>query len=128
MSLRAIFDGVRRVAATMAGLGSNRLELFGIELQEELERHAGNLAWLVAAFLFAALALLLMSLLLLIVFWDTQRVAVAVGLTVLYSVLSFACFLRLMRRMRTSPAPFAVTVEEFKRDRAALLSKSGETP
>ncbi|MBS1155064.1 MAG: hypothetical protein H6R07_988 [Proteobacteria bacterium] len=128
MSLRAILDGVRRIAVTTAGLGSNRLELFGIELQEELERQTRNLIWLVAAFLFAGLALLLASLLLLIVFWDTQRVAVAVGLTALYSLLSYACFHCLRRRIRTSPSPFAVTVEEFKRDQAALLGNSGETP
>lgn len=125
MSLRAIFDGVRRIAVTTAGLGSNRLELFSIELQEELERQTRNLIWLVAAFLFAGLALLLASVLLLIVFWDTQRIAVAVGLTALYSVLSFACFQSLSRRIRTAPAPFAVTVEEFKRDRAALLGSEG---
>ncbi len=128
MSLRAIFDGVRRVAVTTAGLGSNRLELLGIELQEELERQTGNLVWLLAAFVFGGLALLLASILLLIIFWDTQRVAVAIGLVLLYGVLSFVCVLCLMRRMREAPAPFAVTVEEFKRDRAALVGNAGDTP
>ncbi|MDR3412793.1 MAG: phage holin family protein [Formivibrio sp.] len=126
--MSAIFDGMRRVAITTAGLGSNRLELLGIEMQEELERQTGNLVWLLAAFVLGGLALLLVSILLLIVLWDTQRVAVAVGLALLYSVLSFVCVQVLRRRMRDAPTPFALTAEEFKRDRAALQGRAGETP
>lgn len=36
-----------------AGLGGNRLELFGIELQEELERQTCHLVWLLAVLFLA---------------------------------------------------------------------------
>lgn len=126
MGLQSFFDGVRRAAVQVLGLGGNRLELFGIEWREEIERQTGHLIWLLAAFVFAGLALLLLSLLLLIIFWDTHRVAVALALLLLYGSFSVLCVLNLRRRIRLAPAPFAVTVEEFRRDRAALLRKNGE--
>lgn len=128
MGLRVLFEGVRRVAITTAGLGGNRLELLGIELQEELERQTGNLVWLLAAFVFGGLALLLASILLLIVFWDAHRVAVAVGLLLVYVALAVACVLCLRHRRRHAPPAFGLTVEEFRRDQAALLGKSREAP
>ncbi len=124
MVLRTLFDGVRRVAITTAGLGGNRLELLGVELQEELERQAGNLVWLIAAFVFGGLALLLASILLLIIFWDTHRIMVAVALPLVYAVLSVVCVLCLRYRRHHAPPAFALTVEEFRRDQEAILGKS----
>lgn len=124
MGLRAILDGLRGIAVTTAGLGSNRLELIGIELQEELERQTGNLVWLLLALGFGALAVLLASVLLLIVFWDSHRVMVALTLVLAYALLSGWCILCLQRRLRHAPQPFALTIEEFRRDQAALLGRS----
>ncbi len=126
MGLRAILDGLRGIAITTAGLGGNRLELLGIELQEELERQTGNLVWLLLALVFGGLALLLTSVLLLIIFWDSYRVAVALVLLLVYALLSGWCSLCLQRRLRHAAHPFALTIEEFRRDQAALQGRSGQ--
>lgn len=126
MGLQTFFDGVRRAAAHAVGLGGNRLELFGIEWREELERQTGNLVWLLAICVFSGLALLLASVLLLIVFWDTYRITAALSLLLTYAGLALLCALNLRRRIVHAPAPFAVTVDEFRRDRAAILRNTEE--
>lgn len=126
MAGQSMFEGVRRIAVTAASLGSTRLELFGIELQELLERKAENLIWLLAAFVFGGLALLLASVLLLIIFWDTHRVLLALILMLAYGCIALGCALNLKRRMRTAPPAFEATLEEFRRDKAALASKNGD--
>lgn len=126
MGLRALYDSVRRIVAHALGMGSNRLELFSIECQEELERQAMHLAWMLAAFVFAGLALLLLSLLLLLIFWDNYRIPVALTLLIGYSVAALLCLWRLRWRLRHAPTPFAATVREFRRDQAAILRKSGD--
>ena len=126
MGLQSFYEGVRRVAVHAAGLGGNRLELFSIELQEEVERQTSHLVWLLAAFIFGGLGLLLASVLLLIIFWNDYRITVAASLLLLYVGLCLFCVLTLWRRIRQAPTPFAVTIEEFRRDSAALLRKTEE--
>lgn len=125
MGLQRFFDGVRRAAGHAVGLGGNRLELFGIEWREEIERQMVHLVCLLLALVFAGLALLLASVLMLILFWDTHRIAVAIGLMLAYAALATICALVLRQKLRDAPTPFAVTLDEFQRDRAALLRKSG---
>ena len=126
MGAQGIFDGVRRIAITTASLGSSRLELFGIELQEALERQTGNLVWLLAAFVFGGLAFLLASILLLIIFWDTHRILLALTLMLVYGLVSLRCALYLRHRMRSAPPVFEMTLDEFRRDKAALAGKNRE--
>ena len=127
MGLQRFFDGVRRAAGHAVGLGGNRLELFGIEWREEIERQMAHLIWLLLALVFAGLALLLASILVLILCWDNHRLEAAVGLMLLYASFAGGCALVLRKKLRDAPTPFAVTLDEFQRDRAALLRKSGET-
>lgn len=126
MDVQRIFDRVRRIAITTASLGSSRLALFGIELQEALERQMGNLVWLLAAFVFGGLSILLASILLLIVFWDTHRILSTLLLMLAYGLIALGCVLRLRHRMHSAPPAFEITLDEFKRDKAALAGKNGE--
>ncbi len=126
MGLESFFHGIRRTAAHVAGLGSNRLELFGIELREELERQTTHLVWLLTALVFGALSLAFGSILALIVFWETHRIAVAAGLMLTYVCLFIFCIFHLHRKIQQAPTPFSTTTEEFRRDRAAILQGSGE--
>ena len=57
-----------------------RVELFAIELQEEKLRVVRMLTWMCAAILLGTLALAFASVLLIVVFWETARVAVVAGL------------------------------------------------
>jgi len=97
-----------------------RLELFALELGEERKRLTDlALSALVAVFALFMLVLSL-NLLLLALFWDSHRVAVAVGSCGLYAVLAAAAWGYHLRRSRRQGAPFAATSAVLADDERAL--------
>ncbi|SPY55559.1 membrane protein [Pseudomonas aeruginosa] len=75
---------LRRFGAAFLGLLHGHVELFGIELQEQKANTLRLLLFAGLALVFALLLLVGLSLLVLIVFWDTNRLAAALGLCLFY--------------------------------------------
>lgn len=123
MSLRSVFENLRQGLISASHLGQTRLQLFSIELQEELEKQASRLIWILAAFVFASLSLIAASVLLWVVFWDTHRICIGFAFIFLYGLLSVVCLAVLRYRAQRASPPFSVTMEEFRRDRVAMLEK-----
>jgi len=109
-------DGLRALAGSFAALAGTRFELAVVELREEAERRK-ELALLAATVgVFATLAALLFAMFVVIVFWDSHRVAAAAGVTTSYLAIALAAFGRLKRRRRESPPPFQGTLAELAQD------------
>ncbi len=98
-----------------------RLDLLVLELKEEKERLFGFVvgALLVSGLVF--MAFLSLNWLLIASFWE-QRVPLAVGLFVFYSLAALIAGWQFRRRLRASATPLPATVEEFRKDRAAMTS------
>lgn len=118
--------GVRRILAQAAGLLGTHLELFGLELQDALQRLVFDFILGAVAVVLGGLCLALAAVLLLIIFWDSHRIAVAVGLMLVYGggAVAFACYLR--HRLKHAPDLFPATCAELVRDRKALLHIAAE--
>jgi uncharacterized membrane protein YqjE len=117
---------VRRVLAQVAGLAATHIELFGLELQDGLQRFLGHLILGVVAAVLGGLSLALASLLLLIIFWDTHRIAVALSLMLVYAGGALACLLWLRYRLKHAPDLFPASCAELAKDRKALLRGAAE--
>lgn len=111
----------RRLGAAMLGLLHSHVELFGIELQEQKARTVTLLLFAGLALVFALLLLTGLSALLLILVWDTYRVAGIVGLCVFYLLAAGFCGLRLRAAIFDESSPFHATLEELANDRERLL-------
>ena len=97
-----------------------RIELFSLELGEERRRLTGlALSALIAVFALFMVVLSL-NLLLLALFWDTHRVAVAAGSCALYVLLAAAAWIYHVRRSRRQASPFAATSAVLADDERAL--------
>lgn len=112
-SIRALGDGV------LASI-QNRIELLALEVQEEKLRLIQAYVWISAAMFTGVLALVFGSLTLVYAFWETARLAVLGGLTLLYTGATIAIILAFRRYLRRQPKPFAATLEELKEDRACI--------
>ena len=115
-----MLDSLRSLAHTLLGAVQTRLELFSNELEEQgalLARIA--LLWILAAFCFA-LAIVLGSMLLVVIFWDTNRVAVLACLTALFAAGGIAAALAGRSASNTRPRALSGTIAELGRDREAL--------
>ena len=97
-----------------------RLELIGIELAEEKERLLGMLFLGLAAMLFGAMALIALTALIAIAFWDTWRWQALAGITIVYALGALICALKVRNSLRNAPPVFQATLEEFEKDREIL--------
>lgn len=116
-SLRGLADGVLRSA-------HDRVELFGLELQEEKLRLVQWVAWISAIVFLGMLATVFLSLALVIAFWDTAKVAVIVGLAAAYSALFAATVVAFRSYLKRQPKPFAATLQELRQDRSWVQDAS----
>lgn len=110
-----------RLSAAFLGLLQSHVELFGIELQEQKTRSLNMLLFAGLALVFALLLLLGLSALVLILVWDSYRLAGVVGLCVFYALAALFCGLRLRAAVTDESSPFSATLEELARDRERLM-------
>lgn len=111
----------RRLGAAFMGLLHSHVELFGIELQEQKTRSVKLLLFAGLALVFCLLLLTGLSALLLVLLWDTYRVAGIVGLCVFYTLAALFCALRIKAALFDESSPFHATLEELANDRERLL-------
>jgi uncharacterized membrane protein YqjE len=115
-SLRALGDGV------FASV-EQRLQLFSIELHEEKFRLVQTLLWISAAVFSGIMAIAFASLTLVYLFWESARLAVLGGLTVVYAgalvwiIIAFRAFLA------RQPKPFAASLQEIGEDRTCIRTR-----
>ncbi|MNP03613.1 hypothetical protein D3C76_955040 [compost metagenome] len=114
-------SSTRRLGAAFLGLLHSHVELFGIELQEQKARTLSLLLFAGLALVFALLLLTALSGLVLILLWDSYRLAGIVGLCVFYALAAVFCGLRLKAAIFDESSPFNATLEELANDRERLL-------
>ncbi len=115
-----LFGTVRRMLATFVSVAHTRAELLTTELQEEVHHAASTLLWSLVALFFASLSVLMIAVTVLIVFWDTQRVLVAVLISVTFVALAAGAAFYARARVRSKPRFLSATLDELKRDREML--------
>lgn len=113
---------VREAVALGAAAFVTRGELAALELTEARERAA---RWLMLALLAAMLvlaALLVGSLLVVSLYWDTHRSTALAVVTLVYALAGGGLFAWLVARLRSAPPFLQATLDELKRDCDALRS------
>ena len=112
-----------RVGAAAAELVRTRIELAALEFAEERERAKIRLLLAVIAATFFAFAVLCASALVVLVFWDTYRVAAIGAVTALHLAIGAGALWRLRATQDTAPPPFQATLAELERDRQWLAGE-----
>ena len=112
-----------RASAATVELVRTRVELAALEFAEERERAKVHIILAVIAATFFAFAVLCASALVVLLFWDTQRVAAIAGVTALHTAIGVGAVLRLRANHRAAPQPFQATLAELERDRQSLAGE-----
>ena len=116
----SIAAAVRRIGANVLDLARTRLELAAIELQEGAHRLFGYLAWAVAAAVLGLYALGLVILFVLVLFWDTHRLAAVGGMAVLFILGTLFAVGKLRAGLAVRPPMLPATLAELRKDAEAL--------
>jgi uncharacterized membrane protein YqjE len=111
---------LRRLLGSAFAVIQTRLELIGIELAEEKERLLAVLFLGLAAMMLATMALIALTALIAIAFWDTWRWQSLAIITAVYALAALVCALKARNGLRTAPLVFHATLEEFEKDREIL--------
>jgi uncharacterized membrane protein YqjE len=119
-----LMDSVRRLAATAVGLVETRLEIVVTELEEEKLRLRQMLILGVVAGFCLGVAALLAVMLVVVLFWDTHRLAAIGGLLVLFLGGGAVAAMALWRQTGAHARLFDTTLSELRKDRERLGRRS----
>jgi uncharacterized membrane protein YqjE len=118
-----VLAALTRLFQTLRDAAENRVELFLIEVQEERMRLVDALLLVAVAIVCAVMALVMVTLMVVVIFWDTHRLLVLALVTAAYAVAAVAALLKLRSRLQRWQA-FPATLGEFKKDRACFKKPS----
>ena len=116
-SQRADYSPLRRILSSVFTILQTRLELVGIELAEEKDRLLGVLFLGLAAMMLATMALIALTALVAIAFWDTYRWQSLAGITAVYAIAALVCAVKARSGLHSAPMVFEATLAEFEKDR-----------
>lgn len=116
-SLRGLADG-------LIGSAHDRLELLAVELHEEKHRLIQIFIWISAVVFLAMLAMVFVSMAIVVLFWDTARVAVVCSLAGTYVAALIATVIGFKRYLKRQPKPFAATLSELREDRECIRAEN----
>lgn len=115
-----LHGALARLTDALLGLARTRIELVSVEYAEERDRLALQLMLMLAAVGCLLFALFFAAAAVVAALWDTYRFAAIVGVTIFFSLAGAILLWRRQEIANTSPLPFAATVGELEKDRAAL--------
>jgi uncharacterized membrane protein YqjE len=115
---------LRGFADGLIGSAHDRLELLAVELHEEKYRLIQIFIWISAIVFLAMLAMVFVSMAVVVLFWETARIAVVCSLAGAYVAAAIAVGLGFKRYLKRQPKPFAATLGELRQDRECIQAEN----
>lgn len=112
----AIFETVGRIGSTVLAMVETRLELAALEIEEESQRLLGYFMLALLSLILFGIAMVLVSLTIILVFWDTYRLQASLALAALFGVAGTLIMLKLKAAFAARPRMLASTVAELNKD------------
>lgn len=114
----------RQLGASLIGIIHTRAELLLCEFERERMQVTRLLLLGVGALFFFALGMLTLTIFIIVLFWDSQRLLVIGALTVLYLIVGAGLAIVARNVAARGARPFATSVAELRKDRARFASRS----
>jgi len=111
---------VSDLARTLLSFVLTRTRLAATELEEQAVRLAEILIWLVVAAFFLGIAIVFAAVLVVLLFWDSNRVLAAGLLAAMFIAIGAGAVLIARLRLSQLPKLLAATLAELERDRDSL--------
>lgn len=116
------FHSLNSLAATLVAVLQTRAELISTEIEEERERLKEMILLTVVALFCVSLGVLLFTLLVVVVFWDTHRLYVLGGFSIFYLALGLFVGWIARKKGLDKPKFLSATLSELAKDRERLKS------
>lgn len=115
-----LLESAKRLLCTLSAIVSTRLELLANELQEERLRLTQMLFFALAALFCFGMGVMLLTVFIVVLFWETHRLAVIGSLCVAFFSAGILMALLLRSKALAKPRLFSASMGELAKDRAHL--------
>ena len=119
-----LLGNLRGLADGLIGSAHDRLQLLAVELHEEKYRLIQIFIWISAIVFLVMLATVFASLALVVLLWDTARVAVVCILAGAYIAAAVVTIFGFQRYLKRQAKPFAETLRELREDRECIRAEN----
>ncbi len=113
---KGLLDSLSSLAASLLAIAHTRIELLSIDLEEEREHLQLLLVSALSALFCIGIGVLLSTMLLVAIFWDTHRLLVLGLLAAFFFVVGIATWAHAMHRAKSKPRLFAASLSELLKD------------
>lgn len=120
MSQENLLSSLKNIVATGASIAQTRLELLSIDVQIARSKFISLLVMIIGALFFLFFGLVMLSLLIVIYSWETNRMLALGLLTSGFIAIGLILALLVMQSLRTMPKLFEASIAEFAKDREEL--------
>lgn len=120
---KGLLNSLSTFAATLVAIVQTRLELLSADLEEDRAHYLSLLMLGLVALFCLGVGVVLAAILLVVVFWDTQRILVLGLLAGLFLTGGIGAGLFAMHKAKTRPKIFAASLLELFKDRQHLVSR-----
>jgi uncharacterized membrane protein YqjE len=120
MESGGLMESLKRLASTLLAIIQTRLELLSSEMEEERLRIGQLLFYGSVALFFFGLAIMLLTVFVVVVFWDSNRLLVLGGFAVLYFVAGLLAWNASRRVAQEKSKLFSASLAELADDRDQL--------
>ena len=118
-----VLASLRRLTATAVDILRTRLELLAAEVQEEGLRLAQIAFWALLALFFLVLGAIMLTLLVVVLFWDTHRIMVVALLAAVYVGVGLAIGFWVRTKLRAGSKLFSASLAALAKDHEHLTSR-----
>lgn len=120
MSQENLLSSLKNIVATGASIAQTRLELLSVDVQIARSKFISLLVMIIGALFFLFFGLVMLSLLIVIYSWETNRMLALGLLTCGFITIGLILVLLVMQSLRTMPKLFEASIAEFAKDREEL--------
>ena len=117
-----LLGSLKNLASTLVALAQTRLQLLANELHAEKLRLAQLGLYAAAAVFFFALGIIMLTLLVIVGFWDSHRLLALGGFAGIYLLVGLAFGVAVLRRATQRSRLFEASLQELAKDREWLSS------
>jgi len=120
MSQENLLSSIKNLAATGASIAQTRLELLSVDVQIARTKFISLLVMIVCALFFLFFGLVMLSLLIVIYSWESDRMLALGLLTGSFLMIGLILALLIKQSLATMPKLFEASIAEFAKDREEL--------
>ena len=115
-----LLASLQRLLATLLDIVQTRVAIVATEFEEERVRLRELVVFGFVALFFVNLGIVLFTLLVVMLFWESHRLYVMGGFALLYLGVGIVAGMSLRHRLKSRPRLFATTLAELSKDRDQL--------